>query len=239
MTAFQKRKNLSFADIAVLALIFFGYATFGALTQYGQMQQTGELVPENFGFYDTAANYYSMVVELISLVVAWFYLRWRCFDFSTLDFSVNRYTLPLALLLIVCAGLFADFYQYIHAAIWPHHYPASEAIVEGGYAQAYNPFAQITLSLLLFALLNGFFEELFFMGLVFATPKKWLPYAIIFSLGVRFVFHVYQGLAGAATITTLGLVFLLFRRKITTLLPFMLAHAFFDVFGLSLYHLYG
>ena len=54
------------------------------------------------------------------------------------------------------------------------------------------------------------------------------------SLIVRFAFHTYQGLASAFTITTLGVVFLLFRRQTNMLLPFILAHGLFDIFGLSL-----
>lgn len=97
----------------------------------------------------------------------------------------------------------------------------------------------LSVSLVLFALLNGFFEEVFFLGLVLAVSPRWRPLAIVLSLGVRFAFHTYQGLAGAATITTLGLVFLLARRRISALPPFMLAHACFDVTGLGLIHLFG
>nr|WP_283162941.1 CPBP family intramembrane glutamic endopeptidase [Moraxella sp. Tifton1] len=89
-------------------------------------------------------------------------------------------------------------------------------------------------SLLLFALINGFYEEVFFVGLVALTAKKHLPLAIVLTLLVRFAFHTYQGLAGALTITTLGMVFLLLRRKSDELLPFTLAHSFFDLFGLTL-----
>lgn len=76
------------------------------------------------------------------------------------------------------------------------------------------------------------------MGLIFAVRPKFVPRAAAFSIGVRFIFHLYQGLAGAATVTTLGVVFTLFRRKTSVLVPFMLAHAFFDVFGLGSAYLY-
>lgn len=58
---------------------------------------------------------------------------------------------------------------------------------------------------------------------------------LILSLIIRFAFHTYQGLLGAMVISTLGMVFILLRLKDDELVAFMLAHAFFDVFGLGLY----
>ncbi|MFB2538465.1 MULTISPECIES: CPBP family intramembrane glutamic endopeptidase [unclassified Acinetobacter] len=94
--------------------------------------------------------------------------------------------------------------------------------------------SRLSPSLSVFSFLNGFYEELFFMGLVMATQVKYLRHAIVYSLFVRFIFHLYQGIAGASTILTLGFVFLLWRKKVNSLVPFMLAHAYFDLFGLGL-----
>ncbi|WHR54771.1 CPBP family glutamic-type intramembrane protease [Wohlfahrtiimonas chitiniclastica] len=55
----------------------------------------------------------------------------------------------------------------------------------------------------------------------------------LYSLVIRFSFHTYQGINSAIAITLLGVVFLLIRRRTNLLVPFMLAHAFFDVFGLG------
>ncbi|PQH57150.1 type II CAAX prenyl endopeptidase Rce1 family protein, partial [Acinetobacter baumannii] len=54
-----------------------------------------------------------------------------------------------------------------------------------------------------------------------------------YSLLIRFSFHTYQGISDALAITTLGIVFIIFRQRFYSLIPFMLAHAFFDVFGLG------
>ena len=238
MTEPCKNRTLSATDIIVLSLIFFGYATFNSIAGYLQLQQAGMAAPTDLGL-DAASSYGSIVLELVELLAAWIYLRWRRFDFKALDFSVHRYTLPLTVLLIVCAGAVADAYQYLHWWIWPHHYPEASELASNSFSAASNnPFAHITPLFVFFALLNGFYEELFFMGLIFAVRPKLVPHAAALSIGVRFIFHLYQGLAGAATVTTLGIVFILFRRKTSALVPFMLAHAFFDVFGLGSAYLY-
>lgn len=219
-----KMKHLTFTDIAVLTLIFFGGAIYGSSIGYIELLQGNQVAPENLSV-DDLAKWQVTAMQAVLLIIAWCYLRWRKFDFRVLNFKVNRYTLPLTLLLVIGAGLFADLYQVIHAFIVPEHYPETEQIYYQGI--------QYTPRLIITSLFNGFFEEIFFMGLVFAVKPQTLPKAIIFSLFIRFAFHTYQGLAGALTITTLGVSFWLFRRKIPVLIPFFLAHAAFDIFGLS------
>ncbi len=233
MTEKPKTLHLNFADLIVLSLIFFGYATAALLYGYLGILQSGYAAPDYAALtFSDRDNYNSIIIELVSLAAAWLYLRLRRFDFKALDFSANRRTLPLVLLLIVCAGLAADVYQYLHSIVLPHHYDYPQTTDPAGQ----NPdiWLHLSLPLLAFSLLNGFYEELFFLGLVYAVPRKNLIYALPFSLLVRFAFHTYQGLAGAATVTVLGVVYILFRRKIKTLVPFMLAHSVFDLFGLGL-----
>ncbi|QIM65901.1 hypothetical protein A4G16_00155 [Mannheimia granulomatis] len=220
----SKIKHLTFVDIVLLAIIFFGISAYSSIKWYFILLQQNQVVPENLSINDLA-NWKTFGMQLFLLVIAWLYLRWRKFDFSVLNFKINRNTIPLALLLFVGAGLVADLYQYMHAFIIPEHYPEAE---QSDYKSTHY-----TLELIITSLLNGFFEEIFFMGLVFTIKQEMLPKAVIFSLFLRFILHTYQGLAGALTITTLGVSFWLFRRKIPVLVPFFLAHAAFDIFGLS------
>ena len=113
MTEPCKNNTFNATDILILSLIFFGYATFNSIAGYLQLQQAGMAAPTDWGL-DAASSYSSIVLELVELLAAWIYLRWRRFDFKALDFSVTRYTLPLTVLLIVCAGAVADAYQYLH-----------------------------------------------------------------------------------------------------------------------------
>lgn len=89
----------------------------------------------------------------------------------------------------------------------------------------------ITWSLILFSLLNGFYEEIFFMDLAFAVKPQYQRNVLIMSLFVRFIFHIYQGIFPALAITLVGLLFIFFRKKGISLIPFILANSVFDVWG--------
>lgn len=221
-------RPLGFADLFVLAVIFFGQASIASLRMFLEMPPEPAAATVAVREFDEMENYATIAFELASLAVAALYLRWRRFDFRQLDFSLTRHTLPQALLLVLLAGLLADL-AHLSLGLW-QPLPGGEAAAGNDAANA----PPLSLSLLLLAFVNGFYEELFFIGLVFALPRRHWPLAIAFSLGVRFVFHTYQGLAGALVITTLGVVFALARYRLAYLWPFMLAHAVFDVFGLSL-----
>ncbi|MFB2538466.1 MULTISPECIES: hypothetical protein [unclassified Acinetobacter] len=66
-------------------------------------------------------NYNGIILDLIVLAVAGAYLYWRKFDFKQLNFSVNRYTLPLTLAMIFTAGAVANIYEIIHYNLFPQH----------------------------------------------------------------------------------------------------------------------
>lgn len=254
------RTQLAFTDILILAVIFFGEATVNAVSAYLSLRAQGLDAPQTIDF-SQETNYSGILMELAMLLAAYLYLRWRRFDFRVLNFAVNRTTLPLTLLFIVSAGAVCfgfesavaylggdapqedyaqawqqwgtQWIQYLHQITYAPHTLAMENITESA-AVADTPAHRISFSHFLFALLNGFYEELFFLGLIFAVHPRILPAAFAFSLFVRFIFHVYQGIIGALSITTLGIVFYLYRRKISTLVPFMLAHSFFDIYGLNM-----
>ncbi|WP_150538673.1 CPBP family intramembrane glutamic endopeptidase [Actinobacillus vicugnae] len=220
----SKITTLEFIDIIILSIIFFGAPIYYSLAMFFETQYKG--VSFDKLIFNDLANYNALIQILLSLFVAWIYLTFRKFDFNVLNFKINRRTLPTIFLLVCSAGLVADIYQYIHYIIFPEHY----ANIYSG--ESYSP--KYNLILLITCLANGFYEEIFFMGLVFATKPKYMPYAIGYSILVRFIFHTYQGWAGALTIVTLGIVFLFFRKKISSLVPFFIAHAIFDIFGLGL-----
>lgn len=223
------RTRLTIWDIFSLAIIFFGVAIYSSTVDFFALREARQSVPETLGF-DDSTNWLGMVSEGVSLCVAYAYLRWRQFDFGQLNFSFNRYTLPKTLLYFVLAGSVATVFEGVLFSWFPHWYPSDEQAV---YSAA-DHFAMWSPLFVAFSLLNGVYEEFFFIALVALTEKKYLPWAIVLSLVVRFAFHTYQGLAAALTITTLGIVFLVLRYKSDALLPFMWSHSLFDLFGLGL-----
>lgn len=229
----NKLKHLNYWDIGILTLIFFGMAIWSSTVQYLGLIQQQQIAPEKLVFNDYA-NWWAVIQEIGLLILAYLYLRFRRFDFKQFDFKINAYTPLKIAAYILIAGTVATLFEYGQYLLFPHLYPEMADIAEYS-TESYSQYW--SLSLLVLALVNGFFEEFFFMGLMFAVSKKHLPYVLLFSLAVRFAFHTYQGIAAAATITTLGIVFILLRFKNKDLIPFALAHSFFDIFGLGLFFL--
>lgn len=106
------RKLLHWGDFIVLSIIFFGYATYNAVMQYFSNIQEDTNINDNS--FSEGDNWWGIATEVIILFIATLYLLWRKFDFSALDFSVNRYTLPLAGVLVILGGLVSDVVLYGH-----------------------------------------------------------------------------------------------------------------------------
>ncbi len=226
-----KRNTLHIIDFIVLSVIFFGYATYLSISYYlfwGQGATT-----DITGITDSQ-NWDSIILEIVMLFIAGAYLYFRKFDFKSLNFSVDKVTIPWILLLLIVGAGATDAGLYFMYWLFPPEVPVSN--IAGQITTNTNGFSHISVPLILFSLLNGGYEELFFIGLVFAVNEKQRPYAIVGSLFVRFIFHTYQGIPVAVGIMLMGLVFILIRRKVHSLVPFMLAHAVFDTFGASLYY---
>ncbi len=230
-----KRKTLHFIDFIVLAIIFFGYPTYLAVQIYflpsPQVQAS-----TNVQSFTDQHNISTIILELFLLLIAGIYLYFRRFDFRTFNFSIHKKTILQVLLLIIVGAVAADIGTYGYYYFDYYMFPIQPAKVSPmPLLFSSNLFQHISFFLVIFSFLNGFFEELFFMGIVFAVNDKHKIYAIVGSLFVRFIFHIYQGIAPAVGIMMMGLVFIFIRRKVKSLVPFMLAHAFFDIFGVTLY----
>ncbi|HDL2992820.1 TPA: CPBP family intramembrane metalloprotease, partial [Mannheimia haemolytica] len=96
---------------------------------------------------------------------------------------------------------------------------------------------EVNISTVLYAILNGFYEEIFFLGICLAVKPEYLKWAVIYSLIIRVSFHTYQGMESALGLGIwLGLIiYLLYSRsKQKNLFPFWVAHSIADILGLSL-----
>lgn len=83
-------------------------------------------------------------------------------------------------------------------------------------------------------MLNGFYEEIFFLGVCLSAKLEKRMYYFIYSLVICYSFHTYQGNISALAIGFLvrGIYYFLYTRpKEKNLFPFFLAHAITDVFG--------
>lgn len=208
----MKLNALNAWDILVLTLIFFGYPILASTGLYFTAAETaGNQAAQQALQFSAHDNWRSILFKGITLLVAFAYLHWRRFDFSQLNFKLNRYTPVKTLAFILLVGVIAAAFDGIQLFLLE---PGMEAEAVEGADQSAESY--------------GFFEELYFLGLIFCAEKKIFRWALIFSLFVRFSFHAYQGIDAALTIITLlGLVFCLLRLKHKSLPHFMLAHSFF------------
>ena len=239
MTA-AKRTRLNFLDIVILSVIFFGIAIWQSLSAYF-MPQTGAVsASAGMETITDQMQWISIIQEIVLLGLAALYLRLRKFDFKVLNFKFTKWTLPLCIGLIIAGAGISDLGMGITDALLPSPELSAEETATlapelSAEETAGSALPEFGVMMVLFALLNGFFEEVFFLGLVFAADRKSLPWALLFSVLVRFSFHIYQGIPAAVGITCMGLLFMLARKWIKSLTPFTLAHSFFDVFGVTLW----
>ena len=86
-----------------------------------------------------------------------------------------------------------------------------------------------------FCLLNPFFEELIVRAYLMTEIIELTGsavWAVILSVVVQFSYHLYYGWAGAISLSVQFLVFALYYAYSRRALPVVLAHGFFDVYGM-------
>jgi len=133
-------------------------------------------------------------------------------------------------------GLFGDVvttlsgeYNYFDPALVPFMNPQ----------EIINKFLALSPMALAYGLLNGFYEEFFFLGLMTSVKDEHKWAALAFSTLVRFSFHTYQGMLWAIVIGVVyGLFYyFMYKKVVKNLLPFFLTHALADMFGSTFIYL--
>lgn len=224
----KKLFNLKYYDIIILTIILFSSAIYSSTNMYLEMSRTiSEVALEEALNFSEGDNWSAFISQSIYMALAIFYLYLRNFDFKRLIIKFKAKTPILAIGYFLIAALLMDLFfmlvSYASILIKPS---VSETI-----------FSNISVSLIIYALLNGFYEEFFFLGICMSVDKKYLPYSLIYSIIIRFSFHTYQGMISAIGIgLVFGLTFLFLYKKSKdkNLLPFFLAHAIADIIGLSI-----
>jgi membrane protease YdiL (CAAX protease family) len=128
-------------------------------------------------------------------------------------------------------GYFAFYAAYwMVALVWP----------EAAQAMARQQIGSQALSLpvvVAVSLINPLFEETFVCGYVIAALKKrpdpWT--GINVSVGIRMLYHLYQGAAGVINVVPAGLIFGIWYARTGRLWPLLVAHALWDFLPLVAY----
>ncbi|HFI0157826.1 TPA: CPBP family intramembrane glutamic endopeptidase [Streptococcus suis] len=240
----QSLNELRWFDILILTAIIWGNSILTSTQMWIASLSATEVVDASVNSFSSSDDWWAIGNEVKLLVIALIYLFIRHFDFKQLKVKLHWNVLLWAPAIFLGAGFLCDL-AFDVFDLFPS---LTDNFTYLGYFSYYDwsifsvieKFATLSPSRVLFSLMNGFYEEFFFLGLLLSTNKTYRPWILAFSTIVRVSFHTYQGLPSALVI---GVVFGLFyyfmyTRKNDNLLPFFLGHAFADMVGTSFFYLF-
>ena len=233
-------RYLRWFDILIITVLMFGQFIIRSTKLF-----LASIFPTGLSTtMDTASNtagegvgYLSnFTLQVILLTLTFLYLLIRNYDFKQLPIRWTWSLLFWVPFIFAIVGLFGDLvttltgeYNYLNPALFAH-IDSMEII---------RKFLALSPMAIAYALLNGFYEEFFFLGLLTSVKEKHKWWALLYSTIIRISFHTYQGLVWALVIGVVyGLFYyFLYKYKVKNLLPFFLMHALADMFGSSLMYL--
>ena len=236
----DKLEYLKWYDILIITIIMFGqfivWSTESLIESFSPASQEVQQYLETSSPGDGAAYSSNFTLQLILLLIALLYLFIRNFDFKQLKIKFKPSVIIWVPILFFIMGIFGDFvttisgeYNYFDPSLLQYINPI----------EIINKFLALSPMAIIYGLLNGFYEEFFFLGLMTSVKDKHKWYALAFSTLIRVSFHTYQGILWALTIGVVyGLFYyFMYKKVIKNLLPFFLMHALADMFGSSLIYL--
>jgi uncharacterized protein len=210
------------AEFAVVVSIAFGLFTAGSLRHvlydYGKPAITTGHLRSVFAY------------EVVALPVLWFFLRQRNWTLARL--SVN----PLGRDIPVGVGLSVVTYIAYYVS-WQLAVLAAPDLMRSVYSMPLVVERLDIAWVTLVALLNPIFEETFLCGYVVnsISTVRSPTVAVNVSIGIRVLYHLYQGPLAVVGVLPVGLVFTWYFARTRRLWPVIVAHAIFDFLGLARY----
>ena len=233
----QPLKELKWFDILVITLLMFGQFIYRStelyLASFATTATTVATETVSNTASEGAAFSSNFNLQLLMLVLTILYLLLRRFDFKQLPIRLTWSILLWTPLIFIAVGFFGDIvmtlsgeYNYFDPTLWSYV----------DLLEIFRKFADLTPMTILYGLLNGFYEEFFFLGLMTSVKDKYKWWALAYSTIIRISFNTYQGMLWALVIGVVyGLLYyFLYKYKVKNLLPFFLMHALADMFGSSL-----
>ena len=236
----QPLKELRWFDIGMVTLIMFGQFIVRSTQMYMASlsptisttisETTTNTAREGTGY---SSNF---SLQLILLSLALVYLWIRHFDFKQLPIRLKWSVLFWVPFIFAIMGLLADMVSTLSGQ---YNYFSPQVLAFISPMAVLNKFLALSPMAITYGLLNGFYEEFFFLGLLTSVKDKYKWRVLVFSTLVRVSFHTYQGMLWALVIgVVFGLLYyFLYKYKVKNLLPFFLVHALADMFGSSLIYL--
>ena len=225
----SKRASLAWYDILILTAIFWSVGIVSSTHAYIELIRGTATIDENLVF-SAADNYIMLTQQGVCLAGAGIYLWFRRFDFKSWNIRFSPKAVGLGCLVFLGGAVMMDAYSLI---VWPLEEIAPFPHIIGAF------FGNELVSTVIYAVFNGVYEEIYFLGICLAVKPEHRKWAVPFSLLVRVSFHTYQGMFSALGIGVLfGLYFYLLyhRSKDKNLVPFFIAHMWGDIIGVGILH---
>ena len=233
-------RYLKWFDILIITILMFGEFIIRSTQQFMESLSPSTVT----SVVDTASNVASdgaayssnFNFQLIMLGITFLYLLIRNYDFKQLPIRFSWSVFIWIPLIFAVVGIIGDIvttlsgeYNYFNPQLIPFIDPM----------EILRKFMALTPMAIGYALLNGFYEEFFFLGLLTSVKEKHTWLGLVYSVTIRISFHTYQGLLWALVIGPVNGLFYYFLYKyvVKNLLPFFLMHALADMFGSSLLYL--
>lgn len=211
MNSVARRSTLSITEALVVATICFGLFTLWSIQ--------GVLAGFPEAAYSDADNIVGIGLELVLGGLALLYLRTIGFDVGGL--------FPRPDLRGTAIGV------ALYAAIWVGWDLVALLFVrEDGTTEvvAFSYEGSSLVPIVLFAMVNGAFEEIFLLGVLARSLRHHgLSIAVGLPLLVRMLYHLYQGPAGVVWVLFVGLVLTACYLRGGRLWPVVFAHILADI----------
>lgn len=227
----EKRKELKIYDILILTVILFGQAIYTSTVSLLNPVTGVTYSVESFTASD---NIYAFTFQFVLLIIALIYLKIRKFDFSVWNMKISFKAILKGILIFVFVAILFDIYYILIGYIFPTPNVEDVALTGNNFI---NHIKTIDYTIIVYSLLNGFYEEIFFLGICLACNSKYRIPMFIYSLIIRYSFHTYQGHISAISIGFIlgtAFYFLYTKSKDKNLTPFFIAHAIGDIMGVCL-----
>ncbi|MGJ5699111.1 CPBP family intramembrane glutamic endopeptidase [Staphylococcus chromogenes] len=226
----SEKRQLKGWEIFLIATIMFGPFILSS-TQMFFEQSTNSISLEKSVDFPQSGILKSIMVDILILSIVFLFLKWRKFDFNLIPIKINKKGTLFGVFLFIIVAFASDLFFLMVSSEFRKN------IFLGDFNLQYlSSSIQNIVSLeALHAIFNGFYEEIFFVGICLAVSKKYWHHAFIFSLIIRFAFHTYQGLINALGITIIlgPIYYYIIRKNRLNLYPIILSHILADIFGLT------
>ena len=174
----------------------------------------------------------ALLYELMALGLLAYVLYRQGRSLSDLGIGLARRDIPWSLALLVL-GVVAAALCYVLVPGW-------HAIRTGSSPRGINPLAGLTLSIpaVAWILINPFFEELIVRAYTMTEVLGLTgsgALAVLVSVGVQTLYHLYQGVPLALAHGATFLVFSLYYLKTRRIAPVVLAHLYMDAGAFALW----